>query len=417
MMMRLTFVAIGLLGLSGCCSCAYFDDACTRPEESSASGLHCGRREEWPRACMNITAKECGLISDGMGEDLVLGSLLGLCLLPDVACSLCVDLVTMPWQLSRYKDFPEERALDPSLEKTSCRGWSNPAYQGPAVPEVLRDLRSRQAADGRWTGGKSILADTALVALALAWRGEYLKPDDQVEGDDNFASMLRDAEKYLVRCATVSGDTVRLLGEDADPRAFPIVAAALAELGGRIHREETWTLAQKCLSRAAAELVREQQVELTELSAERLGWLVLALEAGLNGGWKTDGIEDALDAVRARLLDYPPLKGTYYDTRRLYAGFLRGDPDLEAQYRARIKENNKWLLDNIGSGEIVRGADGKLHWKSALYRRGNTTGLRDSGLGQTADDALGVLQVTFPVSHRPSASQNPSASQKAKEDI
>jgi hypothetical protein len=32
-------------------------------------------------------------------------------------------------------------------------------------------------------------------------------------------------------------------------------------------------------------------------------------------------------------------------------------------------------------------------------------------LGQTADDALGVLQVTFPVSHRPSASQ------KAKEDI
>ena len=50
-----------------------------------------------------------------------------------------------------------------------------------------------------------------------------------------------------------------------------------------------------------------------------------------------------------------------------------------------------------------------FHWKSALYRRENTTGLRDSGLGQTAADALGVLQVTFPVSHRPSASQ------KAKE--
>lgn len=409
MMMRLTFVAIGLLGLSGCCSCAYFDDACTRPEESSASGLHCGRREEWPRACMNITAKECGLISDGMGEDLVLGSLLGLCLLPDVACSLCVDLVTMPWQLSRYKGFPEKRTMDPSLVKNSS--WSDPTCRGAAVPEILRSLRSRQAADGRWTGGKSVLADTALVALALAWRGEYLRCDTQVEGDDNFAPMLRDAEKYLVRCATVSGDTVRLLGEDADPRAFPIAVTALAELGGRIHREETWTLAEKCLSRAAAELVREQQVELTELSAERLGWLVLALEAGLNGGWKTDGIEDALDAVRARLLDYPPLKGTYYDTRRLYAGFLRGDPDLEAQYRARIKENNKWLLDNIGSGEIVCGADGKLHWKSALYRRENTTGLRDSGLGQTADDALVVLQVTFPVSHRPSASQ------KAKEDI
>lgn len=31
--------------------------------------------------------------------------------------------------------------------------------------------------------------------------------------------------------------------------------------------------------------------------------------------------------------------------------------------------------------------------------------------------ALGLLQVSFPVSHRPSASQNPSASQKAKEDI
>ena len=415
MKMRLTFVAIGLLGLSGCCSCAYFDDACTRPEESLASGLHCGRREEWPRAYMNITAKECGLIADGMGEDVVLGSLLGLCLLPDVACSLCVALVTMPWQLSRYKDFPEKRTMDPSLVNNSS--WSDPTYRGAAVPEISRSLRSRQAADGRWTGGKSVLADTALVALALAWRGEYLRCNTQVEGDDNFAPMLRDAEKYLVRCCTVSGDTVRLLGEDADPRAFPIAAAALAELGGRIHREETWTLAQKCLSRAAAELVREQQVELTELSAERLGWLVLALEAGLNGGWKTDGIEDALDAVRARLLDYPPLKGTYYDTRRLYAGFLRGDSDLEAQYRARIKENNKWLLDNIGSGEIVRGAEGKLHWKSALYRRENTTGLRDSGLGQTADDALGVLQVTFPVSHRPSASQNPSASQKAKEDI
>jgi hypothetical protein len=250
-----------------------------------------------------------------------------------------------------------------------------------------------------------------LVALALAWRGEYLKPDNQDEGDDNFAPMLRDAEKYLVRCATVSGDTVRLLGEDADSRAFPIAAAALAELGGRIHREETWTLAQKCLSRAAVELVREQQVELTELSAERLGWLVLALQAGLNGGWKMDGIEDVLDAVRTRLLDYPPLKGSYYDTRRLYAGFLRGDPDLGAQYLARIKENKKWILDNIGSTEIVRGADGKLHWKASLYRIGTAKERRGSGLGQTADDALGVLQVTFPVSHRPSASQ------KAKEGL
>lgn len=44
-------------------------------------------------------------------------------------------------------------------------------------------------------------------------------------------------------------------------------------------------------------------------------------------------------------------------------------------------------------------------------------GLSGCCSGAYFDDALGVLQVTFPVSHRPSASQNPSASQKAKEDI
>ena len=391
------FAAVAAIGLSGCCMLAYIDDACNLPEESSACGCNYGRRVNWPRSCMNMTANDFKTIWGFMDESLIGGCLIAPFILPDVPFSLCADLVSMPWQLSRYKDFPEDSAIDSLLGR--------PAYRGAPVPEVLRVLRSRQAADGRWTGGKSVLADTALVALALTYRGEHRKAVDSFDGDEYFMPVLSAAMDWLERNADTSSGTVRFFGEEADPRAFPIAAASVVAIWAETRSPAFRPLAQKCLERAASELVRDQNADLDTLTAERLGWLVLALASGQAEGWKgnVDGLDSALGAVRDRLAGCASLKGSYYDTCRLFGAVVRGEPGAQALFSERQKENWVWISNNITGGQRVRGADGKYHWMASLGRKASTAGYRGSGLGRTADDALGVLQVSFPVSIVPSA--------------
>ena len=398
--LRNVFGACGMMFLAGCrCSSfGYFHAARTLPEESQSSSSldwDFGRRARYPLACMNMTANDFRFAGELWHEASAFSIIHWPFIAIDLPISLCADVVSMPWQIARYQDFPEDDPID-SREGRRL-------YRGPAVPEVLRALRETQAADGRWTGGRSVLADTALVALALTERGDGqgLFP---TEDDQNFRPVLVRATEYLVSCVGVSEEGVRLLGEDADPRAFPIAALALTEISMVTHNPKIGEFLPAIQARLAKELAQEMNVVLTPVVAERLGWMVLALEMGQAGGCAPAEAKALLDAVRPRLAGCAMLVGSYYETRQLYRAAYgeKGDESAVRAFGARLKTNRQRLCKSDWCAKVVRGDDGKPHW-SCWLGSGGTDQFPLSGLGIVADSALGVLQVTFPVSHRRSS--------------
>ena len=342
--LRNVFGACGMMFLAGCrCSSfGYFHAARTLPEESqSSSSLEWdfGRRARYPLACMNMTADDFRFAGELWHEASAFSIICWPFIAIDLPISLCADVVSMPWQIARYQDFPEDDPID------SCEGRR--LYRGPAVPEVLRALRETQAADGRWTGGRSVLADTALVALALTERGDGqgLFP---TEDDQNFRPVLVRATEYLVSCVGVSEEGVRLLGEDADPRAFPIAALALTEIGMMTHNPKIGEFLPAIQARLAKELAQEMNVVLTPVVAERLGWMVLALEMGQAGGCAPAEAKALLDAVRPQLAGCAMLVGSYYETRQLYRAAYGEEGDEATSVR-------------------LPGARNRTAWKSARW--------------------------------------------------
>lgn len=389
----LGFCGILLFAGCQCSSVGYFSDACTLPEESRADSCFewdFGRRARYPLACMNMTVNDFRfagkLWKEAPGFSILFWPFIAL----DIPFSLCGDVVSMPWQTARYQDFPDDDPIDPQMGRR--------LYRGEAVPEVLRALRGTQAVDGRWTGGKSVLADTALVALALTWHGEWSASTSE-EGDKWFRPMLVRATDYVVSCVDLSKGGVRLLGEDADTRAFPIAACALTEIGGLTRRPNIRAFLPAIQARLAKELAQEKDLVLTPLVAERLGWMVLALESGLADGCAPARTQALLDAVRPRLADYEPLKGSYYDMRQLYrVACVKGGRDTAClAFSGRMKENRRRLEKSGSYVKVVRGVDGRPHWQCCVYDNGPNA---KNGLGLVADSALGVLQVSFPAPHR-----------------
>ena len=395
------FGACSVLLLAGCrcSSVGYFRAASTLPEESHSSAslkfeIGCGRRALYPLACMNIIADDFRfageLWHEASGFSIIFWPFIAI----DLPISLCSDVVSMPWQIARYQDFPEDDPID-SREGRRL-------YLGPVVPEVLRALRDTQAADGRWTGGKSVLADTALVALALTERGDWQR--FPTEDDLNFRPMLVRAAEYLVSCVDVSDGGVRLLGEDADPRAFPIAALALTEIGMMTRNPNICGFLPVIQTRLAKDLAEEKNSTLTPVVAERLGWMVLALEMGQTDGCAPAEAKALLDAVRSRLAGYAPLAGSYYETRQLYRiAYVEGGDEAACRaFIERLQANKHSLCKSDWCEKVVRGDDGKLHW--ACWLGSHCPIGKDQfpliGLGIVADSALGVLQVSFPVSHR-----------------
>ena len=182
--------------------------------------------------------------------------------------------------------------------------------------------------------------------------------------------------------------------------AFAREAADLSALVGDGVADDTAAIQ----ARLAKELAQEKNVVLTPVVAERRGWMVLALEMGQAGGCAPAEAKALLDAVRPQLARCAMLVGSYYETRQLYRAAYgeEGDEAAVRAFGARLKTNRQRLCKSDWCAKVVRGDDGKPHWSCWLGSDG-TDQFPLSGLGIVADSALGVLQVTFPVSHRRSS--------------
>lgn len=98
-------VMVWALLFSGCASIGYFD----RNDDPKDEGVISGR-ETYPWAVMNITRSElCGIGYLGWkGGPFALLSWSPYFAI-DLPISLCVDTVTMPWQIYRYSNFPDQK--------------------------------------------------------------------------------------------------------------------------------------------------------------------------------------------------------------------------------------------------------------------------------------------------------------------
>lgn len=221
--------------VSGCASIKYFDDALSTPEEPRAKSGYggTGRRSEWPYPCMNMTMKDLTAFSGMWEEGGVFAAVFVWPFLAiDVPMSLISDTVSLPWQLARDLDVPFDARRQ-------------------AVLEMLRGLVADQSPKGCWLDGKSILADTSLVVLALAELGR-IAPAELADGGE-FARPFARAADYLMSCADVSGGDFWILGEDTDARALPLAACALAAIAE--HRRDAAT--REAVRRCRARLERE----------------------------------------------------------------------------------------------------------------------------------------------------------------
>ena len=305
--------------------------------------------------------------------------------LVDTPFALCTDIVTMPWQIARYRRFTSEGNDDP---------------QSAIVPELLRWLKREQQLDGQLYGcisgiGESHhrLANTAMTVLALLHRGDL--PHCETE----FSEMCEKGIEYLVSCADTSGGTIRLKGEDADPRAFFIAADTLVSAYGYTRNPNLREIGEKCAARVAAEVASVgADAVIDETIAGKLRWAVMTLQDAKGAGLSVADLNARLEHAKSILARYGKGDNGYYDVWELWRKvYVDGTADAHAWaalYAARRDAMRKCICV-LGSEQDRQGT---WRWMSTV--RPCEGGIAKSGLGEYADVALSVLQLTWPVSNR-----------------
>ena len=305
--------------------------------------------------------------------------------LADTSCSLCADIVTMPWQLLRYRRFTSD---------------GDAVSRSAIVPELLRRLKHDQESNGCISGiGESErrLVNTSLTVLALLHRGDL--PGHNTE----FSEMCGKGVDYLVSCADTSGATIRLKGEEAEEageRAFVIAADALVSAYGCTHNPNLREIAEKCAARVAGEVASSvgADVEIDEKTAGKLRWVVMTLQDAKDVGFQVANLDMCLERSKSVLARHGKGDNGYYDVWELWRKvYVDGTADAGAWatlYAARRDAVRK----SIYVSGSVQDKDGEWRWRSDV--RPCEGGIAESGLGQDSDIALAVLQLTWPISNR-----------------
>lgn len=267
----------------------------------------------------------------------------------------------------------------------------------PLSVRLLRGLQTRQAKDGSWKGGKSVLVDTALAVMAVMHHNSRADIDE-------FRPLLVSGMRYMSDCVCEDAGPIRFRGEEADPRAFFMAATVMIE-GSRLYRPDLRGVAENCVTRLVGEAFPCLTAELDDASADHLRWLEISLETARECGYKTDGLMGRLSAVHARLEQYGKGDGGYYDAWSEYTkAFVVFGGD---EYLKRWSEGQRARLAQVGAGvvqlqtEAVKDEQGRLRGVALVRLESTSTeGLRASGLGEISDTALRVLIISWPLSHR-----------------
>ena len=374
--------AVGLLMLGGCWSAsyAYLGKVRKEPDELPSVVTSDVCEERWVHPCFTATTRDFVALGY-VGEKcpLALPFLLPF-IVPDIPVSLCTDIVTMPWQIARYRRFTSDDANVPRSEMVS---------------ELLRSLKEEQNATGQISAVGSDLANTALTVLALLHRGDL--PGCNTE----FSEMCGKGIDYLVSRADAGEAAIKLDDDDKkDPRVFLIAADALASAYGYTRREDFRELAEKCTARVVKEAVAMESesvlaAKLDEKKAEQFRWIVMALHDAKDAGLAVADLDARLECAKTMLARHGKGDNGYYDVWELHRKvFVDGTADAGA-WTALLAARKDAVRKGLLVGGTVQDKEGKWRWRSTAHPREG--GIAESGLGYIADTALAVLQLEWPV--------------------
>ncbi len=393
-LLRMGLVSLALLACGGCTAVGYFHTVATCPTEAPWQSQGYLSGQVYPHACFNMTAADLRAGGYLLGRG---GPLIGLFWLPffavELPVSLCADVVSTPWQVVRYRSFPEYgiKGHDESLDRTY--------YMSPLVPQLLRGLKTMQDPDGGWSARTNRLAATSLAVLALARHGDtpWTSPSSQ-----EFVSAFSRGAEALRTSAEVMPGGIRFRGESDDPRAFPMAAAAVIEVCG-LSREGVWReLAEKCVARLAEDEAPFWSAELDARTIECLRWTVMALESAKSRSLDVPGLDARLKRAKFRLSCHGAGDEGVYDAWCEHYALEAGEAGADSRWRffdkARMDRIAKlWSVRSLP--EPVKDDAGTPRW--AGFVEGDETDaryVRASGLGKVADTALLVLPFVWPES-------------------
>ncbi len=384
-MKKLVSMMLGVVGLLMLCGCAIdkYDHMVSRePDERPSVVTDDFFKENYVQPCFIVTTM-CWEKFSHPGDQYMgpIGLVVhGGHFLVDTSFSFCADIVTMPWQLLRYRRF-------------TSAGDDNP--RSAIVPELLRGLEEEQQSDGciSGIGSTSRLANTALTVLALLHHG------DCPGHNEEFSEMCRKGIDYLVSCADTSEAAIRFKGEDTDTRAFFIAADALVSTYGYTRNPNLREIAEKCAARVAGEVASVGgDAEIDEKTAGKLRWAVMTLQDAKDSGLQIANLDKCLERSKSILARHGKGDNGYYDVWELWRKVhVDGTADAGAWatlYAAR-KEAVRRSIYVYGTGQDK---EGKWRWKSTVHPCEG--GIAESGLGQASDVALAVLQLTWPISNK-----------------
>lgn len=377
---------------AGCASTSYFHTVLTLPVEAPyrSCGHNCG--QVWPYSCFNMTVgdfRAYGCAAESGGPLVALFWLPALAI--DLPISLCADILSSPWQVARYRSFPENgvRGYDSSLKRNY--------YMSAMTPQLLRGLKVKQNADGSWASGDSVLIATSLSVLALSRHGDA--PTGNPPTGEFVQTYLKGVE-YLRQCAFERDGRLCFRGEEKDSRAFPIAAATLIEIHRLSRDQNLQDIAAGCAARLTKDRFPCLSGKTDEATAEELRWLVMALTAAKASHFSSPEIESRLTEAKAHLSSYGKGDGGYYDAWSEQKTLVERGSQEDFD---RWAEGNKARKERIGFSvgvlnEPVKDETGAWRWAGLVHASADKEqGIRPSGFGEIADTALLILQFAWRV--------------------
>jgi len=291
----------------------------------------------------------------------------------------------------------EQDADDAELPPDDVEPKPGTVARDGAVGKVLWWLKATQQEDGSWNDGPCPVATTALGVCAFLAHGEF--PYSPSPYAKDFSGTVIAASEYVMGCVSETNGVLRIRGGEDDERALPIVTMALCEIYGMTRNPDAMETAVLCLrhlvSRAHSGLASGEWQGKDEL----LLWTAEALRAGkenmkLERHFGKEG-KDRLDKLFANVFELTSglNDNGYCGGRRRYWAWMRvgvTKKDDEEYRDWMIGKKTAFVKALKEDQEKIADAKGVLHGRGFLSE---SIDAKPSGLGVSADSALGVMEL------------------------
>ena len=289
----------------------------------------------------------------------------------------------------------EQDADDAELPPDDVEPKPGMVARDGAVGKVLWWLKATQQKDGSWNDGPCPVGATALGICAFLAHGEF--PGCYSPYAKDFSGTVIAASEYVMGCVSETNGVLRIRGGEDDERALPIVTMALCEIYGMTQNPNVRPSAVRCLRHLVSRAHSGLASGAWQGKDELLLWTAEALWAGRLSMMETLSKEemDCLDGLCAQVSELTSglNDNGYCGGRRRYWAWMRAgatEKDAEEYFNWRRGKKTAFVKALKEDQEKIADAKGVLHGRGFLSE---SIDAKPSGLGVSADSALGVMEL------------------------